>query len=182
MTFGLWHLLPIFLQTQAREALGVVGLLPSGTSTLENEVARALQAVRGSGGGLAAYQQLAVLRATNEAVFFALLQAYPAEMLPLVYTPVVGDACLNWGKLMLRPQVRGSREAAPSSEAHLMPPAKICGGCNEDDDDDDRDDDDDYYYDDYDGDGDDDDDDDDDNDEKDEEEHDYGGDDIATEE
>ena len=121
------HLAPslIFLRTQAREALGVVGLLPPGTSTLENEVARALQAVRGSGGGLAAYQLLAVLRGTNEAVFFALLQAYPAEMLPLVYTPVVGDACLNWGKLMLRPQVRHCPEAAASYDAHRIPPVHI---------------------------------------------------------
>jgi malate dehydrogenase (oxaloacetate-decarboxylating)(NADP+) len=83
------------------------GLLPPGTAELSVEVERALVAVRAARGtsGLQAYQQLMTLRATNEDAFFALLSAYPEEMVPLVYTPTVGDACQKWGSLILRPQV-----------------------------------------------------------------------------
>eukprot|EP00192_Tetraselmis_astigmatica_P006757 CAMPEP_0117655880 /NCGR_PEP_ID=MMETSP0804-20121206/4511_1 /TAXON_ID=1074897 /ORGANISM="Tetraselmis astigmatica, Strain CCMP880" /LENGTH=701 /DNA_ID=CAMNT_0005462253 /DNA_START=74 /DNA_END=2179 /DNA_ORIENTATION=+ len=88
---------------ERREELGITSLLPAGSADLELEVDRALKAVRATGGGLAAYQQLVLLRSTNEAAFFALLEAHPSEMLPLVYTPTVGDACLHWGDLLLRP-------------------------------------------------------------------------------
>lgn len=89
-----------------RAELRMGGLLPPGTAELSVEVERALVAVRAARAtsGLQAYQQLMTLRATNEDAFFALLSAYPEEMVPLVYTPTVGDACQQWGSLILRPQ------------------------------------------------------------------------------
>lgn len=43
------------------------------------------------------------LKETNQAAFYALLQQDLEALLPVVYTPTIGDACLNWGVLLPRP-------------------------------------------------------------------------------
>lgn len=43
------------------------------------------------------------LRESNEAAFFGLLAQDITGLLPLVYTPTVGEACQNWSKLLPRP-------------------------------------------------------------------------------
>lgn len=53
---------------------------------------------------LSQYSYLADLRNTKGGVFFAALQQQPELLLPIVYTPGVGDACLNWGLLSARPR------------------------------------------------------------------------------
>ena len=49
-------------------------------------------------------QALAVLREHNQDAFFGLLAQNISELLPIVYTPTVGDACKNWAALLQRPQ------------------------------------------------------------------------------
>jgi malate dehydrogenase (oxaloacetate-decarboxylating)(NADP+) len=46
---------------------------------------------------------LVTLKETNQEAFYALLQSDIEQLLPLVYTPTIGDACLQWGTLMPRP-------------------------------------------------------------------------------
>jgi hypothetical protein len=53
---------------------------------------------------LAQYAYLADLRNTKGGLFFAAMQQHPEALLPIVYTPGVGDACLNWGLLPSRPR------------------------------------------------------------------------------
>jgi malate dehydrogenase (oxaloacetate-decarboxylating)(NADP+) len=43
------------------------------------------------------------LKETNRAAFLALLQQDLESLLPLVYTPVIAQACLHWGTLIPRP-------------------------------------------------------------------------------
>lgn len=49
-------------------------------------------------------QALAVLREQNQDAFFGLLAQNLNKLLPIVYTPTVGDACKQWSALMQRPQ------------------------------------------------------------------------------
>lgn len=44
------------------------------------------------------------LQDTNETLFYALLQRHLQEMLPIIYTPVVGQACQRFSDLYRRPR------------------------------------------------------------------------------
>jgi malate dehydrogenase (oxaloacetate-decarboxylating)(NADP+) len=50
------------------------------------------------------YVYLRDLRAVDEPGFFRLLQAHAQELLPVVYTPTVGDAALSYHALPITPQ------------------------------------------------------------------------------
>lgn len=43
------------------------------------------------------------LRDTSWDVFYGVLARNLTELLPVVYTPTVGDACLEWSALLPRP-------------------------------------------------------------------------------
>ncbi len=49
-------------------------------------------------------QALAILREQNQDAFFGLLAQNLNKLLPIIYTPTVGDACKQWSTLMQRPQ------------------------------------------------------------------------------
>lgn len=49
------------------------------------------------------HRLLVGLKESNRAAFLALLQQDLEGMLPLVYTPVIAEACLRWGTLLPRP-------------------------------------------------------------------------------
>lgn len=49
-------------------------------------------------------QALAILREQNQDAFFGLLSQNLTKLLPVIYTPTVGDACKQWSTLMQRPQ------------------------------------------------------------------------------
>jgi hypothetical protein len=49
-------------------------------------------------------QDLMLLRETSQDCFFGLVQQHLAAVLPLIYTPTVGDACRQWSSLLRRPQ------------------------------------------------------------------------------
>ena len=49
-------------------------------------------------------QALAILREQNQDAFFGLLAQDLIKLLPIIYTPTVGDACKQWSTLMQRPQ------------------------------------------------------------------------------
>lgn len=46
---------------------------------------------------------LITLKETSAAIFYALLEQDLEALLPLVYTPTIGEACLAWGTLLPRP-------------------------------------------------------------------------------
>eukprot|EP00850_Spirogloea_muscicola_P014218 SM000100S09445 [mRNA] locus=s100:499116:502989:+ [translate_table: standard] len=69
--------------------------------------AESLRAVAKAMAGLAPleqYRRLAALQATDEVAFYRLLAADLPRWLPIVYTPTVGDACLEFGTLSPRPR------------------------------------------------------------------------------
>ena len=76
-----------------RTEFALHGLLPPHVGTLEEQVTRRLHAVRKLGTDLDRYLLLRSLQDANETLFYALLTRHLAEMLPLVYTPTVGQGC-----------------------------------------------------------------------------------------
>ena len=91
------------LATPDRTARALDGLLPVATTEPETEVARAWAAVEACESPMTKYRQLVSLLNVDERTFYALLRERTADLLPLLYTPTVGDACLQYGTLLQRP-------------------------------------------------------------------------------
>jgi malate dehydrogenase (oxaloacetate-decarboxylating) len=77
---------------EERQAFGLVGLLPPAVLSLDEQAARAYAQFSAQQGDLAKNVFLALLHERVEVLYFRLLQDHLAEMLPIVYTPTVGEA------------------------------------------------------------------------------------------
>ncbi len=75
-----------------RIALGLDGLLPPHVTTLEEQLTRVHLAFQAEPSPIAQYSYLRSLQERNEILFYALLERHLEEMLPIVYTPTVGEA------------------------------------------------------------------------------------------
>ena len=87
-----------------RDALGLRGLLPPQVITIEQQVARALGNFRRKHDALEKYIFLTTLQNRNETLFYRLVQEHAEEMIPIIYTPTVGQACLEYGAIFRRPR------------------------------------------------------------------------------
>ncbi len=91
---------------EERDAFGLHGLLPPHVGTLEDQVRRRLKAVRAFDSPLEKYVFLRDLQDTNETLFYAVLGASLEEMLPIVYTPTVGEGCERFSDIFQQPRGR----------------------------------------------------------------------------
>jgi malate dehydrogenase (oxaloacetate-decarboxylating) len=87
---------------EERASLGLTGLLPHGVSSMEEQTSRGLDNYRRKPDDLERYLYLLGLLNRNETLFYRLLMANLTEMLPIVYTPTVGQACLLLSRIMRR--------------------------------------------------------------------------------
>src|SRR5712692_4732243 len=87
-----------------REALGLLGLLPEGIDSEETQIERVRLQLSRKPNDLEKYIYLSQLQDTDERLFYRVLMSDPAHFLPLVYTPTVGEACLQFGHIMRRPK------------------------------------------------------------------------------
>jgi malate dehydrogenase (oxaloacetate-decarboxylating)(NADP+) len=89
---------------EERERLGLTGLLPARAETIDEQVGRVLANLRAKPSPIEKFVYLAALRDANETLFFRALIDNLEELLPLVYTPTVGQACLEWSRIWQRPR------------------------------------------------------------------------------
>ena len=89
---------------EERDALGLRGLLPPRVFTLEEQLIRAYANFQRQTEPLDKYVFLTLLQNRNETLFYKLLETYPEEMIPIIYTPTVGQACLDYGVIFRRPR------------------------------------------------------------------------------
>jgi malate dehydrogenase (oxaloacetate-decarboxylating) len=89
---------------QQRAELGLAGLLPPGVQTLEQQAVRAYAQFVGRPTPLAQNTFLEALRDRNETLYYKLLVDHLAEMLPVVYDPVVGQAIERYSHEYQRPR------------------------------------------------------------------------------
>ncbi len=87
---------------EERRALGLEGLVPPAVCTIEQQLDRVYENFRAKPTNLERYIHLASLQDRNETLFFRLLQDHIDEMLPIVYTPVVGEACQRFSHIYRR--------------------------------------------------------------------------------
>jgi len=87
-----------------RSGYGLHGLLPPQVETLEEQVVRAYEAYRRKEDDLERHIYLRALQDTNEVLFYRLLLDHIAEMTPIVYTPVVAQACEQFSHIYRRPR------------------------------------------------------------------------------
>jgi malate dehydrogenase (oxaloacetate-decarboxylating) len=89
---------------EERHQLGLVGLLPTGVSTLDGQLRRVYAQYQSQTTDLRRWVYLANLRDRNEVLFYRLLTEHISEMLPVVYTPTVGLAIQRFSNEFRRPR------------------------------------------------------------------------------
>jgi malate dehydrogenase (oxaloacetate-decarboxylating) len=89
---------------EERTNLGLHGLLPPQVETIDEQVVRAYAAYLAKRTPLGRHVQLRALQDTNEILFYRLLLAHIEEMMPIIYTPVVAEACQQFSQIYRRPR------------------------------------------------------------------------------
>jgi malate dehydrogenase (oxaloacetate-decarboxylating) len=89
---------------EERHDLGLTGLIPAAHFTLEDQVARVYAQYRRQPSNLARNVTLNALHDRNEVLFYRLLTDHLSEMLPIVYTPTVGEAIEHYSHEYRRPR------------------------------------------------------------------------------
>ncbi len=87
-----------------RRALGLLGLIPSHQSTMDEQLQRRYTTFQQKTSDLEKYSHLSSLQDRNETLFYRLLQEHIAEMMPIIYTPTVGAACQQYSRIYERPR------------------------------------------------------------------------------
>jgi malate dehydrogenase (oxaloacetate-decarboxylating)(NADP+) len=85
-----------------RKRLGLEGLLPTSTDTLDRQVERVLRHLDGKPNDLERYIYLVGLSDRNETLFYRTVMSDPARFIPILYDPTVADACLAFGHIYRR--------------------------------------------------------------------------------
>src|SRR6202162_319988 len=89
---------------EERTEFGLHGLLPPQVESLDQQVARAYEAYRRKDDDLERHIYLRALQDTNEVLFYRLLLEHIEEMTPMIYTPVVAQACQQFSHIYRRPR------------------------------------------------------------------------------
>lgn len=87
-----------------RHELGLLGLLPLHPSTIDEQLTRVYENYRRKDNDLERYIFLTALQDRNEILFYRLLNEHISEMMPIIYTPTVGEGCRRYSHVFRRPR------------------------------------------------------------------------------
>ncbi|WP_263368743.1 NAD-dependent malic enzyme [Edaphobacter bradus] len=87
-----------------RDVFDLHGLLPPHVGSLDEQLQRRMQALAAQSTPFNKYSFLRDLQDTNETLFYALLVRNVEQMLPLVYTPTVGEGCQRFSEIWRKPR------------------------------------------------------------------------------
>src|SRR5271154_634531 len=87
-----------------RDLFDLHGLLPPHIGSLDEQIERRKEALADESTPFTKYSLLRDLQDTNETLFYALLVRNIEEMLPLVYTPTVGEGCQRFSEIWRKPR------------------------------------------------------------------------------
>src|SRR5215468_11109420 len=103
---------------EERRQFELEGLLPPVVSTMAQQAERAYANIMRKPEALERYIGLAALQDRNEHLFYRVLLDHLEELLPIVYTPTVGEACQKYSRIFRRargiwitPEQRGQIDA-----------------------------------------------------------------------
>jgi malate dehydrogenase (oxaloacetate-decarboxylating) len=89
---------------EERDEFGLHGLLPPHIGTLEDQRERRKRIIDSRPTALDKYSYMRDLQDTTETLFYSLIAHYTEEMLPIVYTPAVGEGCQHFSEIWRRPR------------------------------------------------------------------------------
>ncbi len=89
---------------EERTAFGLHGLLPPHIGTLEDQRERRMRVLDGRETGFLKYSNMRDLQDNCETLFYSLIEHHTEELLPIVYTPVVGEGCQRFSEIWRRPR------------------------------------------------------------------------------
>ena len=87
-----------------RAALGLTGLLPSRVLTIDQQAQRAYKQCSQQASALDKNVYLTALHDRNEVLFYRVLTDHLSELLPIVYTPTIGEAIQQYSHQYRRPR------------------------------------------------------------------------------
>ena len=87
-----------------RAALGLTGLLPSRVLTLDQQAERAYRQCSQQASALEKNIYLTALHDRNEVLYYRVLTDHLSELLPIVYTPTIGEAIQRYSHQYRRPR------------------------------------------------------------------------------
>jgi len=87
---------------EERDELGLTGLMPPRVVSMELQAERVLLNIHRQATDIDKYLALMALLDRNETLFYRLLIDHLEELLPIVYTPTVGLACQQFGRIYRR--------------------------------------------------------------------------------
>ncbi len=85
-----------------RDDLDLTGLLPPQVSTMKQQLDRTYENFSGQKTNIGKFIYLTELQDRNETLYYRLLLEHIDEMMPIVYTPVVGEACQKFSHIYRR--------------------------------------------------------------------------------
>lgn len=87
-----------------RDVFRLRGLLPPRVCSQEQQVTRALENLRRKNSDIERYIFMMALQDRNEKLFYRLILDHLEEIVPIIYTPTVGQACQEYGHIFRRPR------------------------------------------------------------------------------
>jgi malate dehydrogenase (oxaloacetate-decarboxylating)(NADP+) len=87
-----------------RVSKNLTGLIPHVLESLQTQCVRAMRMINSRGTNVDKYLYLSSLKANNTDLFYRLLIDHVEQLMPLVYTPTIGDVCLQYSTLYTRPE------------------------------------------------------------------------------
>jgi malate dehydrogenase (oxaloacetate-decarboxylating) len=89
---------------EERTAFGLHGLLPPNVTVLEEQRERRLRVLASRETAFGKYSNMRDLQDNCETVFYSLIEHHTDELLPIVYTPTVGEGCQRFSEIWRRPR------------------------------------------------------------------------------
>lgn len=85
-----------------RKNFNLLGLLPANIESLDEQVYRAYEQFSLFSSPMDKHIYLRNIQDTNETLYFKLIHEHIEEMMPIIYTPTVGDACQKFSQIYRR--------------------------------------------------------------------------------
>jgi malate dehydrogenase (oxaloacetate-decarboxylating) len=89
---------------EERDTFALHGLLPPHVGTLEDQRERRKRVFDSRTTSFGKYSFMRDLQDSNETLFYSLIAHHPEELLPIVYTPAVGEGCQRFSEIWRKPR------------------------------------------------------------------------------